>query len=158
MKLVPCTFKMYHQSSVNHRWTVLVYCYSYNKKTFFEAGIILFYFAVTFGKTLHEIIFTSWMAIYFSVMAWQVNSISLFLHSVSLHHVNLFMEVQINMNSPLENNLCWKTIPFELLNQVLIMWREICVQWAWVFKQSQIFPGPYLSDLKKSAFLKLESV
>lgn len=158
MKLVPCTFKMYHQSSVNQRWTAPVYCYSCNKKIFFEAGIILFYFAVMFGKILREIIYTSWTAIDFSVMAWQVNNISLFLHSMSLYHVNLLMEVQINMNSTLENNMCWKTIPFEILNQVLVMWREICVRWAWVFKQSQIFPGAQLSDLKKSGFLKLRSV
>lgn len=156
MKLVPC--KMYHQSSVNQRWTALVYCYSCNKKIFFVAGIILFYFAFTFQKTLCEIMFTSWPATDFSVTAWQVNNISLFLHSVSLHHVHLLMEAQMNMNSTLENNVCWKTIHFKILNLIFPMWRTICVQWAWVFKQRHFFPGTQISNLKKSEGLKLRSV
>lgn len=58
--------------------------------------------------------FSSGTAIDFSVMPWQVNRVSLFLHFVSLHHVNLLMEVQIIMNSTLENNEFRKAIPFRV--------------------------------------------
>lgn len=65
------------------------------------------------------------------------------------------MEAQIIMNSTLENNEFWKTLPFGILKQVLTMWREIHIQWAWVFNQSQIIPGFQHSDLKESGILKL---
>mgnify|MGYP001856396490 CR=1 FL=1 len=54
--------------------------------------------------------------------------------------------------------MCWKTVPFEVLNKIQRTLKEICIQCTWVFKQSQILTGAEFAGLKKNGFLKPSNI